>query len=535
MLGTSKMFLNKTIKGQIRYSDNVKDNAVVASDYEDEDNYNITRDFQTRCYETNDWVRAIVDLTTERASQVDIFPRPLAAKIGADRKVNGGVKKRMEQVMNILLKPNSDMESINALVKKVTKDIMIYDEAGMQMIRDTRYSENKKIALYANISGEELFVNPQKDGTLPDLKTYAQVRNRKIIDTFDKYDFMNFIKNRRAGYANGFSPISTIAVSIMSDFEMLNYNYKFFENNAQPNLAFIFENLGFGKGQGALERAKSWYLQEHQGKPHNPLFMGGEKGNVKLQELKTTHKDMEFSNWELLLISRIMAVFGMQPMVLGILTDTTGKLNSEVQTEQFKKNAIIPLIRTIVYTMNSVLLWADQNLNYDDIYLTTTNLDIDDEKKTAEIDEKYLEKGVITINQVRNKLQMPAVDWGNEPFVPLNYAPWSNLIKYQQAMITSSKNKAPIDNNAKSGDDEDKDKKKEGAQKQFHVDNFKVPTGLEKIEVTELQEILTKIISERESKLSKEYSFPAGESGSLLGTIGAYDLTCKEVMTKQEL
>lgn len=527
MIGTSSMHfgkmvqtpMKKAIRGKLRHSDVMTSNTSDSSKVDITD-ISVSRDFMTSAYEVNDWIRAIVDLTVERACQVDLFPMPI--NVQADAKISDTTKRHMESVSKLMVRPNKDNEGFYDLTKKMFHDILVYDEAGMQIVKDDNYSADAQdISLWCNVSGEELFVNPKKDGTLRNTSTYVQIRNQELIARFNKDNFMNFIKNRRAGYSNGFSPISTVSVSILGDFEMMNYNYKFFENNARPNIAFIFEQLGFGKGQGSLEKAKKWYEQNHQGKPHLPLFMGAEKGNVKLLDLKTTHKDMEFTDWSLMLLSRIMAVFGMQPMVLGVLTDTTGKLNSEVQTEQYKRNAITPLIKTFLHAFNAGLIWNNANFDYDDIYVTSENLDIQDEKSQAEIDKVYMDHGVITINQVRHRLQMPAVEWGNEPFVPLNYAPLSTLEAFQAARIEQAAGKASsdgVDNNAKILVEQ---------SIEHMVKNFNVPTGLEKVEPTILKETLVKLLSNRDNK--KTYSFASKGRGAV-GSIGRYGLDANKVM-----
>jgi HK97 family phage portal protein len=519
MIGTSSNHLAKRIKGQLRHATrsgltrrDVSDEQNAQQDYAD---FEVQRDFMTSAYQTNEWIRAIVDLTSERASQVEIFPRPITAKTG-DGNISDATKKNMEILTKILIQPNSDLESMHSLQKRAFKDVLVYDEAGIQISKSADHdASGTGYSLHANVSGEEVYVNPNRDGTLPLNRAYAQIRNGEIVATWGKYEWMNFIKNRRAGYANGFSPISTIVMSIMGDLEMMNYNYKFFKNNAKPNIAFVFDNLGFGKGRGALERAKAWYKKEHQGKPHLPLFMGAEKGNVKIQQMQATHKDMEFSDWSILLLSRIMSVYGMQPMVLGILTDTTGKLNSEVQTEQYKRNAIIPLVRTLTSNMNAALVWSNKNLGFNDLYLTSTDLDLDDEKKQAEINEVYLDRGVITINQVRNALQMPPVEWGDEPFVPLNYSPLSTLEALQNAKIDS----LDIDQGSNTG-------KQIWARlkKEMKAD---LPTGLENVDKTVIEDVLKKL-GAKYRKMHKTYiDVPWLPNGGLVSNIRKYDLTWK--------
>jgi HK97 family phage portal protein len=556
MLGTSKMFFGKSIKGRLRNSDIMRSTSSgsTGDNYlDDVFDYQIGRTFMTSAYKVNDWIRAIVDTIVERVDQFDVFPMPLGVKYGTkESDINPTVRKRMEQVMNIFVKPNDETESFSSLKKKVIRDMAIYDEAGMQIVQSVNYLNKKRpYALYSTVSGEEIYVNPNADGTLPLTDAYVQIRGSTKLTYWGKFEFVNFIKNVRSGFSNGLSPIETIAISVMGDIEALNYNLKFFQNNARPNIAFIFENLGFGKGVKALENARKWYNEKHQGKPHLPLFMGSEKGEVKMVEMKMSQKDMDFSGWTNLLLSRIMAVYGVQAGMLGVMTDKTIDMTS--QETQFKKNALIPYINVFLNSLNGTLIWGSENFNFDDIYITSVNLDIDDTTKQAEIDEKYLDKGVLTINQVRRKLQMPPVPWGDEPFVPLNYAPFDVLLQWQKSKIESnlkSASSANIDNNI-GGDELPQDKpavkpiKKEMGltgrwealyntiqgednYNRFLMKNFKVPTGLEHIEPSIIMEVATALIRERESVLSKSFhSFNGVHS-----VIEGFDLSWQNVMKK---
>jgi hypothetical protein len=485
--------LIKTVKGNLRNKDKSVSFSQGSSEEVDLSSNVAGRVFMTQAYEVNEWIRAIVDLKAERVSQVDFFPMPLTSRYNKGKlEISDSTKKNMEQIATTIMQPNVDLESFANIVKKISKDIDIYDIATVQISKSLNtVSKGSSVGLYSNVSGEEMYVNAKKNGTIPKNKAYVQLRNAEELASWGKYQMIRFSKSVRAGYANGFSPIATIASSVLGDLGMMNYNLKYFENNARPNIAFIFENLGFGKGQGALQRAKTWYNSEHKGKPHLPLFMGSEKGTISLKEMSVSHKDMEFEKLQLLLLSRIMAVYGMQPMVLGILTDTTGKLNSEVQTEQYKQNAILPAVRLIRDGFNNTLIWNENNFGIKDVFVSATNLDIKDEKNQSEIDSLYLEKGVITINQVRNRLQMPSVDWGDEPFVPLNYAQLSTLKEYQEARIQSLLDKADSTNKADG------------------VSKTSKPDGLHLIEPSKIKEICSDFIKMRESKRSKFYSYPS--------------------------
>jgi HK97 family phage portal protein len=556
MFLTSKMLASKAISGEVRNSVyfGSGNTGLTGTLTESDEDFRIGRSFMTDAYRVNPWIRAIVDDIKERFDQVEVFPIPLDIKrdTNADQ-YSDKVKKHMETVMRLFITPNDEYESFSSLKKKYAHDVLVYDEAGIQIVKDDLITGSKVPAkLYANVSGEEIYVNTDKNGLLMDGDgkdgAFLQIRGNTVLTGWNKMNFMNFIKNRRAGYINGMSPIESIAASIMGDLEALNYNLKFFENNARPNLAFLFQNLGFGPGQTALERAKKWYYQEHKGKPHLPLFMGTQKGEVTIQQLTVPNKDMEFNEWGLMLLSRIMAVYGMQPMVLGVLTDTTGKLNSQEQGEQFKKNAIIPLVKLFCNTVNSTLVWGDSNLNYDDIYLTSANLDIDDESKQAQIWETFLQNGVITINQVREELQMPPVPWGKVPFVPLNMSPIDLLRRYQESQIKSNLQRATspkIDNNVGGATSNNKNnvnapvpgnKPAPSAKKDiddedinYMLDNFDVPTGLENIDSSLIVEAASRLISKKDSR-SRFFDMSAN---SIHNVVKGFDLEWKNILQKK--
>ena len=572
MFQTSRM-MEKALKGRA-YNDDYMTSSNTSSEggnaIGDISDLQITRSFMKDSYKVCDWVRAIVDRGAERAAQVEVFPIPLGAKIGIkEGKLSKEVRIHMENVMRLFMLPNSDNESMKDLALKVYRDVLVYDEAGMQILKAERASGSKiPYELICNVSGEELFVNPRKNGTLPNKRTYLQMKNgTQEVASWDKDQLINFIRNKRAGYANGMSPIESCATSVLGDLEGMNFNLKFFENNARPDIAFLFENLGFGKGKSSLDRAKAWYLNNHQGKPHLPLFMGAEKGNVKIQELKYTHRDMQFLDWQGYLLSRIMGVYGMQPIVLGLTSHGEGmsKLDTEIQGDEFKKNMLIPLVNLFTSSLNTSLVWNDSNLNYDDVYITSSNLDIDDEAKQAEIDEKYLDRGVVTINQVRNRLQMPPVPWGALPFVPLNYAPYDTLVKYQQSKIESNVKKAmsdKIDNNVNVSEEDKENVKKAlglsnwnetihglvGAYAAINATqdndpeniaqwlpsmakNFKMPTGLENVDPTEVKDVVSKMINEREALLTKTYSY-SSKFGGKMDVINGFNLDVRKCMKK---
>jgi HK97 family phage portal protein len=453
-------------------------------------------DFMKRAYEINPWIRSIVDKTVERIVQVDIIPAPIDLGGGAPKGTSDIQKKKIEKIYKLFQQPNDQYETINSLRSKEAKDILIYDNANIEIVK----KGSEKFYLYANAPGCEVYPNVNKKGGFKDIsKAYVQIHGQKEVAVWGKDELMYFSKNKRAGSVRGFSPMESLALAIMGDLYSDKYNIDFFSNNARPNLIFLFKNLGFGQGDAALRRARLWYEQNFEGKPHKTMFMGAERGEVDVKPLQISNKDMEHKEYQMAMLSKIMAVFGMQPFVLGIITDTTGKLNSEEQTNQFKIDAVIPNLRVYLDQMNLVLIWNKDCFGYEDIYLIHDDLDLKDREKTAKMYETYLKTGVITINQVRQQLKMAPVPWGDVPYIPVNIAPLGG----------QSPDHMPTNPAASpEGQDQlDEDIESEIVNQKF-AQNWRIPTGLDYVQDSALNSAISRILAARERALNIGYSFP---------------------------
>jgi len=453
----------------------------------------ISFDFMKEAYKVNPWVRAIVDKIISRANQVEIYPRSVDYGMEVPKAATKKQKREMSKVFELIAKPNDQFETFGVIRSKFMKDILLYDNAGMEIVKKS----SDQYELLCEAPGSEIYPNKDKKGRFKsEVEAYIQIRNRKKIAAWTKSELMFFAKNRSSGTIRGVSPIESVALQISADLFADKYNIDFFSNNAMPNIAFLFENLGFGRGNSALTRAREWYIKEHQGKPHLPLFMGAEKGNVKIEQLQLSNKDMEFGQYQEFLLSKLMAVYGMQPIILGVINSTTGKLNSQEQVNQFKIDAVLPYLKMLVETMNLVLLWNENNFGYRDIYLTHDDLDLKDMSDTAEVYNTYLKNGVITINQVRQELKMSPVPWGDIPYIPVNIAPLGG-----QAPDRMSQNPAAADPKLEGDDGSSKSKNKKiekEYKKHYSDEGYKQVAGLNFTSNSRIYKAIDKLLEARE-------------------------------------
>jgi phage portal protein BeeE len=115
--------------------------------------------------------------------------------------------------------------------------------------------------------------------------------------------------------------------------------------------------------------------------------------------MNLTNKDMQFLEYQRWLLCKIMIVYAMQPVVLGVIDPTTGKLNSEQQLQAYREEAVRPLLELESYQLTKVLV--QQGFGFDDIKIDYEPINIEDEVVNADIAVKSVTAGILTPNEAR--------------------------------------------------------------------------------------------------------------------------------------
>jgi len=450
-------------------------------------------------YKVNVWVRAIIDKIVKRSVSVNPIVKAMLRKPTdiPTRKQN----KRIEAIENLISVPNAMQQSFDHIRTQLFTDILIWDASALELVND----KNSVNEIYA-VSGDSIRLNVDKRGIFKSPKNaYIQkdLTTQKSIATFAQNEMVYFMQYPRAKRVYGLSPLESLRQTVTGELFSSDFNIQRFVNDATPRIAIMFEKLGLGQGGAAMERLRQWWDSELKGKPHKPILIGSENGEIKFEKVGLTNEDMQFQEYSRWLLSKIMSVYHMQAAVLGVIEVNQGRINAQYQEEQFKKDALKPLLKTFSNQFNTMAIWSSLNFGWNDIYLEWEGLDILDRKHEAEIHEIYLRQGVFTINMVLQQLGMDAVSWGDVPYllnqmVPIDIK--SNMPRPALPPIGAIEKLFSnffIDNENNEFD----------IAKWLSYGLTKgsiIPTGLEKIEDVDLNDAIRKIKREREKILSKK-------------------------------
>ena len=252
-----------------------------------------------------------------------------------------------------------------------------------------------------------------------------------------------------------------------------------------------------------MERFRQWWNKELKGQPHKPIILGTEQGKINFQQIGLSNEEMQFQQYSLWLLMKIMVVYKMQPQILGLVSQANVRAADGVeQVNQFKIEAVKPQLTTFANKFNQQIIFSPDYFGSKDVYLDF-DLDIVDKKSQAEWHEKYLRSGVITINEIRTVLGMVSVPWGDVPYLQNNLVPFGRSSKNGSSAVPDGE--SFNDNNNPNVPNVAVATKSE--IEQYIGRSAKFPIGWENMELNEKMNILTEIMKIRETELSKMYSY----------------------------
>ena len=209
----------------------------------------------------------------------------------------------------------------------------------------------------------------------------------------------------------GLSPMAPLRLSVDMGTDATRFNRNFFKNSAQPDLIFTTEEtMTDDEVDDFYRRWENRY--RGPGNAHRPAIANFIKD---IKTLGMSHREMEFIQglrWSLEDVSRTYGV----PMPL--LSDFQRATFSNVNAAErfFWRNTMVPEMVLLEEQLNQKLLpllgYADLRLEFD---LSSVEALREDETARVDRDVKLLDRGVLTINEVRRRHNLPDVPWGDVP------------------------------------------------------------------------------------------------------------------------
>lgn len=290
--------------------------------------------------EHSEWVRAAINVRKTQVSSAewDIVPY--------DKTDEGTFSEDLAaQVKSVFETPNAKVESFRSFIEPIVEDILVLDAGVIEKVRNLR----GQVAELWGVDAGKIKVSTLWDGDAnepryfwyPDGQMRAAFRN----------DDMLYISANPATYRTlGLSPLETLKQTIDSELSGATYNSRQVQNAAPDGML----DLGEGARPEVVDQFRSYWQSEVAGKGAM-AFIGGSK-NAKFIPFRQSNRDMQFLEWQVYLVRKIAAVFGLSPQDLGVTFDIN-RATSEVQQEQTEDRGLRPLLALVQDYLTREVVW----------------------------------------------------------------------------------------------------------------------------------------------------------------------------------
>ena len=209
----------------------------------------------------------------------------------------------------------------------------------------------------------------------------------------------------------GLSPLAPARLSVDMGGDGLRFNRNFLRNSAQPDFVLLTDAQ---LTDSEVEEFYSRWDSRYRG-PRNARRPAIANFVKDIRTLGMSHRDMDFIRglrWSLEEVSRAYGV--PKPLLADLERATFANINAAERI--FWRNTIVPEIRFLEEHLNRMLL---PRLGFPDLFLefdlTSIEAMQEDENNRVARQMQLLDRGVLTINEVRRQQKLPDVPWGDTP------------------------------------------------------------------------------------------------------------------------
>lgn len=279
-----------------------------------------------RAWSLTPWVRAAIKIRREQIAGADWDIVP-------DDKEGRQNKRLSRRIRDLIETPNARVTSFHSFAQEILEDILVLDAGVFEKVR---YPTGELAELWPT-PGEYIAVDPRWTGANPEAARYYYIPDGQVRDAFKNVDMCYMMDNPRTVSAIGISPIEVLKTVIDSEYQAMQYNRRMVMG-AAPSGAL---NIGEGATAVDVEKAKSKLEAEVFGQS-SMAVIGGYK-NPSWMAFNQSNKEMQFREWQDLLLRCIAVVYGISPMDLGITFDVN-RSTAEAQTQNTEDRGLRPLL-----------------------------------------------------------------------------------------------------------------------------------------------------------------------------------------------
>ena len=284
--------------------------------------------------DTNEWIRAAIDHRCNQVGHTDWGIVPIEPGEPFDDELR-------TRILTALVFPNTRKDSFRSLMQLVTQDLMVLDAGVMEKQRTFAHEPCGAVA----VDGGAVRIFPDWDGTDQNAPHYAWMPMNTWRASFTNDEMIYIMARPSTHRLYGLSPLEILKETIEAEINAAVYNKRQVQQASPSGIINLGENIG--REQVASFRA--FWDSEIAGR-RGTAFMGGAK-NPEFIRWDQNNREMQYMQWQVYLIRKICAVFGMNAQDLG-MTLEMNRATAEVAEGISEDSGLRPLLSLIEEYLN---------------------------------------------------------------------------------------------------------------------------------------------------------------------------------------
>lgn len=345
-------------------------------------------------YKMNPAVRTAIDTIVDivSATKWDIVP------INPKQKITPGLESEINRLKTFFTYPNFANEPFRRMLRKWTKDLMLYDAGVFEKGRDPETGSLSELHV---AWGGTISIDADPNGIVTEYFQVIPGATQNLVRWApDELTYSVLYPSSDRVY--GMPKLETLHNTITAFLFAEKRNINFFENDARPS---GIVNLGQGISEHQLDRFRSYWLAENQGSAHRVMFVGGASSDTKWVPISVNAKDMEMMQYLNWIFKVILMVFGIAPSQVGWTESSSGRTPASaavLQSAAFKIRVILPILHELSYTLTEDIIRREFN-NSELMFKFQEQPTLQERLQKATLNRTLLESKQRTVDEIRQE------------------------------------------------------------------------------------------------------------------------------------
>jgi hypothetical protein len=309
---------------------------------------------------------------------------------------------RIKELQEFFSKPDK-VRDWDQWVRVVLEELFVTDAVSIAR------RKNRGGGLYSLelVDGSTIFPLIDQDGRqpLPPDPAYQQILKGAPKANYTSDELLYYVHKTQVNTPYGYSPVEQVIESAYTDIERLKYTLAFFTEGSVPD-AYITapDNMSPDRVLTYEAHLNALLAGNRAGRRQMPVLVHG----MEMKSLKQAELKNDFDEW---LARKICFAFSLPPTAF---IKQLNRSTAQSDQERAKEEGLFPVLLYVKRLIDRIIR---EDFGYDDLEFHWNDDEEKDPKTQAEIDQIYVNAGIMARNEIRDELGLEDVVGGEEPMV----------------------------------------------------------------------------------------------------------------------